>query len=92
MQSVVHQIQHQPWPAPKKELVERVNKESQYTAWVLVHGYNVNHFTSLINSHGVPTLDDIEKTVGALQAVGVPIKDQSKETEVRNFASQPHNQ
>ena len=41
---------------------------------MLVHGYNVNHFTSLINSHGVPALDDIEKTIAALKAAGVPMK------------------
>jgi hypothetical protein len=34
----------------------------------------VNHFTSLINSHGVPGLDDIEKTIAALQKAGVPMK------------------
>ena len=45
-----------------------------YAAWVLVHGYNVNHFTSLINSHGVPALADIEKTISALKSAGVPMK------------------
>jgi hypothetical protein len=54
--------------------VAALNKVSQYAAWVLVHGYNVNHFTSLINSHGVPALDDIEKTIAALQKAGVPMK------------------
>ena len=34
----------------------------------------MNHFTSLINSHGVPALDDIEKTIAALQKAGVPMK------------------
>jgi hypothetical protein len=47
---------------------------SQYAAWVLVHGYNVNHFTSLINSHGVAKLADIEKTIAALREAGVPMK------------------
>ena len=41
---------------------------------MLVHGYNVNHFTSLINSHGVASLDDIEKTIEALRDAGVPMK------------------
>lgn len=52
----------------------RVAEVSQYAAWVLLHGTSVNHFTSLINSHGVPELDSIEKTVAALQDAGVPMK------------------
>ena len=63
-----------PWLLPRREDVVELNKTSQYAAWVLVHGYHVNHFTSLINSHGVPQLDDIEKTIAALSAAGVPMK------------------
>ena len=63
-----------PWQLPPRQDVTELNKSSQYAAWVLVHGYNVNHFTSLINSHGVPALDDIEKTIAALSAAGVPMK------------------
>ena len=40
--------------------ITAVNKESQFAAWVLVHGYRVNHFTALVNSHGVEALDDID--------------------------------
>ncbi len=43
-----------PWNAPDRQVVQAVNKESQFGAWVLVHGYAVNHFTALINSHQVP--------------------------------------
>lgn len=50
--------------------VKALHKESQYGAWVLVHGYNVNHFTSLINSHNVQDLSDIEKTSKALEKLG----------------------
>jgi len=71
---VVAQFHQLPWLLPRREDVVELNKVSQYAAWVLVHGYNVNHFTSLINSHGVPTLDDIEKTIAALSAAGVPMK------------------
>src|SRR5262245_48428274 len=63
-----------PWILPAREDVEKLNKISQYAAWVLVHGYNVNHFTSLINSHGVEGLNDIEQTIAALQKAGVPMK------------------
>jgi len=71
---VVAQFHELPWILPSREDVQALNKTSQYAAWVLVHGYNVNHFTSLINSHGVPALDDIEKTIAALQKAGVPMK------------------
>jgi Domain of unknown function (DUF1338) len=63
-----------PWQPPQKHDVTELNKTSQYGAWTLVHGYNVNHFTSLVNSHGVPALADLEKTMAALAAAGVPIK------------------
>jgi hypothetical protein len=71
---IVGQFHEQPWLPPARDDVEKLNKASQYAAWVLVHGYNVNHFTSLINSHGVPALDDIEKTIAALEKAGVPMK------------------
>jgi hypothetical protein len=74
LDSVVSQFHDLPWLLPRREDVVELNKVSQYAAWVLVHGYNVNHFTSLINSHGVAALDDIEKTVAALSAAGVPMK------------------
>lgn len=74
LQAAVAQIHELPWPPPERSDVEAVNRESQYAAWVLVHGYNVNHFTSLINSHGTEALNDIEKTVAALRAAGVPMK------------------
>ena len=63
-----------PWPAPEKQYVLTLNKASQYAAWVLVHGYQVNHFTSLVNSHGLENLSDLESTIAALKAVGVPMK------------------
>jgi hypothetical protein len=74
MPRVVAEFHELPWILPAREDVEKLNKVSQYAAWVLVHGYNVNHFTSLINSHGVPALETIEKTIAALQKAGVPMK------------------
>jgi hypothetical protein len=74
MPRIVSEFHELPWMHPSREEVERLNKVSQYAAWVLVHGYNVNHFTSLINSHGVPALETIEKTIAALQKAGVPMK------------------
>ena len=71
---VVREFHELPWSLPERSDVEAVNKVSQYGAWVLVHGYNVNHFTSLINSHGCESLGDIDRTVAALRAAGVPTK------------------
>ncbi|MCU0879849.1 MAG: DUF1338 domain-containing protein [Pirellulaceae bacterium] len=71
---VAAQFEDLPWQPPSKADVLALNDVSQYAAWVLVHGYNVNHFTSLVNSHGVPALDDLEKTIAALAAAGVPMK------------------
>lgn len=68
------EFQTRPWTAPEKDAVVALNEESQYAAWVAVHGYDVNHFTSLINSHGVENLADIDKTVAALITDGVPMK------------------
>jgi hypothetical protein len=66
-----HQL---PWNPPERDAVIELNRESQYGAWVLMHGYGVNHFTALVNSHGKAALDDIEKTAAALRAAGVPMK------------------
>ena len=63
-----------PWPAPERSDVEAVAEVSQYAAWVLVHGYAVNHFTGLVNAHRVESLDSIEKTAAALAAAGVSMK------------------
>ncbi len=74
MQQLINWFTQLPWDLPESQDVHAVNQVSQYAAWVLVHGYNVNHFTSLINSHGVAALDDIEKTIDALKQAQVPMK------------------
>ena len=51
-----------------------LERESQFGAWVLLHGHAVNHFTAAVHAHGVDSLDDIEKTVAALKTAGVPMK------------------
>lgn len=74
--AVVDWIERLPWEIPDYADIVAVNHESQYAAWVLAHGYRVNHFTSLINSHGQASLEDIEKTIAALRQAGVPMKDE----------------
>ncbi len=74
LEEAVEYFHELPWHLPEKSDLLELNLDSQYAAWVLVHGYNVNHFTSLVNSHKVPALDDIEKTTGELLKAGVPMK------------------
>jgi hypothetical protein len=63
-----------PWALPEKSDVDDLNVESQYGAWVLVHGFAVNHFTALVNAHGAGPISDIQKTAEALRRAGVPMK------------------
>lgn len=63
-----------PWDAPRGSDVLTLDKETQFGAWVLLNGYDVNHFTVSVNSHGVPALDDIDKTIESLKSAGVPMK------------------
>lgn len=63
-----------PWFPPRRSLVEEVNKVTQYGAWVLLHGYAVNHFTGYVNRHNTPKYPDIESTVRGLTELGVPMK------------------
>jgi hypothetical protein len=74
LKELLHHFTELPWDAPERTDLERVNQESQYGAWVLLHGFNVNHFTALVNAHEVSDLNDIEKTAEALRAAGIPMK------------------
>ncbi|NJK50198.1 DUF1338 domain-containing protein [Candidatus Gracilibacteria bacterium] len=64
-----------PWKPPTRSLVEAVNQVSQYGAWVLLHGYAVNHFTGYINRQNTPAYPDIESTARILAQRGIPMKD-----------------
>ncbi len=64
-----------PWLPPLKSTVELVNTVSQYGAWVLLHGYGVNHFTGSVNHQNTPAFPDIESTAAGLAALGVPMKE-----------------
>jgi hypothetical protein len=65
-----------PWNPPKRSLVEAVDQVTQYGAWVLLHGYAVNHFTGYINHHHASIYSDIEKTAQALGDRGIPMKNE----------------
>jgi hypothetical protein len=63
------------WETPLKSDVFKVDDESQYAAWTLIHGYSVNHFTAYINEQQVKEWPDIEHTLAALESIGVPMKE-----------------
>ena len=63
-----------PWSPPTEAALKMINSESQYGAWVLLHGYSVNHFTGSVNAHGIARIGDIELLVEELKRRGVPMK------------------
>lgn len=63
-----------PWQLPRRSVVEEVNQVTQYGAWVLLHGYAVNHFTGYVNRQNTPKYPDIETTARGLANQGVPMK------------------
>jgi hypothetical protein len=68
-------ITRRPWSPPRRDTVVEVNKVSQYAAWTLLHGNNVNHFTAYINEQQVAEWPDIDATVAGLRAEGIPMKE-----------------
>jgi Domain of unknown function (DUF1338) len=74
--SALRQVFQRPWLPAKQSIVEAVNQASQYGAWVLLHGYAVNHFTGYVNRHQTEQYKTIEQTVAGLIHLGVPMKPQ----------------
>lgn len=72
--SDIKKIFIRPWQPPRRSVVEEVNKITQYGAWVLLHGYAVNHFTGYVNRQNTPEYPDIDTTVRGLAKLGVPMK------------------
>jgi hypothetical protein len=62
------------WPAPKASDAAALERESQFGAWTLLHGHTVNHFTAAVHSQAAAGLEDLDATVAALKAAGVPMK------------------
>ena len=94
IENLVTQLQEvftRPWQPPKLSVVEAVNTVSQYGAWVLIHGYAVNHFTGYVNRQNTSLYPDIETTARGLAARGIPMKDKiegSKGNGLRQTATQ----
>ncbi len=70
----LQQIFTRPWLSPRRSLVEEVNQVTQYGAWVLLHGYAVNHFTGYVNGQNTAKYPDIDTTASSLANLGVPMK------------------
>jgi hypothetical protein len=68
------QIFTRPWQPPKRSVIEQINQITQYGAWVLLHGYSVNHFTGYVNRQNTTTYPDIDSTARGLANLGVPMK------------------
>lgn len=70
----LQQVFTRPWLPPQRSVVEEVNQVTQYGAWVLLHGYGVNHFTGYVNGQNTPEYPDIDTTASSLANLGVPMK------------------
>ncbi|MEH1785658.1 MAG: DUF1338 domain-containing protein [Nostoc sp.] len=70
----LQQVFTRPWLPPQRSVVEEVNQVTQYGAWVLLHGYAVNHFTGYVNGQNTSKYPDIDTTTNALVNLGVPMK------------------
>ncbi|MEH2246167.1 DUF1338 domain-containing protein [Nostoc sp.] len=70
----LQQVFTRPWQPPQRYVVEEVNQVTQYGAWVLLHGYGVNHFTGYVNGQNTPEYPDIDTTASGLANLGVPMK------------------
>ncbi|MGD1874135.1 MAG: DUF1338 domain-containing protein [Mastigocoleus sp.] len=68
-------IFHRPWNPPKYSIVKQVNQVTQYGAWVLMHGYAVNHFTGYVNQQNTSQYPDIDTTAKALAQLDIPMKE-----------------
>ncbi|MBI3013372.1 MAG: DUF1338 family protein, partial [Elusimicrobia bacterium] len=71
---LAHYFEDLPWDHPQKDQLVQLDHETQYGAWAILNGYNVNHFTALVDQDGVPTLNDIEKVAAEMKKSGIPMK------------------
>ena len=59
------------WSKPSYEIYQRLREESEYGAWLYVHGFRVNHFTVSINA--LEKYETIEKVNQFLKDNGYPM-------------------
>jgi septum formation inhibitor MinC len=71
---LIKKIFSRPWQPPKLSVIKQVNEITQYGAWVLLHGYAVNHFTGYVNRQNTTKYPDIDSTARGLANLGIPMK------------------
>lgn len=65
------------WGIPSFETYTRLRTESEYAAWVYVHGYRANHFTISVNA--LKTFDTLQKVNQLLKDNGFLLNDSDGE-------------
>mmetsp|Transcript_5244 Transcript_5244/g.32992 ORF Transcript_5244/g.32992 Transcript_5244/m.32992 type:complete len:293 (-) Transcript_5244:2101-2979(-) len=60
-----------PWDPPTVQEYEMVCQESEYAAWVMVHGYAVNHVAIAV--HRLPKQRSLEEVNELLEEHGIPL-------------------
>lgn len=65
------------WGKPSYEVYEKLRAESEYAAWLYVHGFRANHFTVSVN--GLKKYDTLEKVNQLLKDNGFRINDSGGE-------------
>lgn len=68
------QIFTRPWQPASFSQIQTINQITQYGAWVLLHGYAVNHFTAYVNQQNTSQYPDIQTTANGLKNLGIPMK------------------
>jgi len=66
-----------PWGTPSYEIYQKLRQESEYAAWVYVHGYRANHFT--VSIHDLEKYDTIQKVNQFLKDNGFIMNDSDGE-------------
>jgi hypothetical protein len=65
------------WEIPSFEVYKQLRNESEYAAWVYIHGYRANHFT--INVNALKKFDTLQKVNQFLKDNGFLLNDSAGE-------------
>jgi hypothetical protein len=66
-----------PWEVPSFEVYNQLRNESEYAAWVYIHGYRANHFT--VNVNALKKFDTLQKVNQFLKDKGFMLNDSGGE-------------
>ena len=73
VETVINYLCSRLWALPSYTEYRQLNEESEYAAWVLAYGNQVNHFTISVNVLG--TIPDLKTLNDILEAEGIPLND-----------------